>query len=390
LRWNHNSLRWNHNLIDLPVAAPQPNSFPLGAERERVRIAAPRPAHGERQGEPVAVSANRNRVAIVTDAWHPQVNGVVRTLSAVCEGLTAAGYEIAVFGPDRYRTIPCPGYSSIRLAIGAGPMLRRQLSEFAPQAVHIATEGPLGIAARKFCLAQGWSFTTAYHTRFPEYVRARCGVPLSWTYAALRRFHAPSKGVMVATETVRRELAGRGFDHIVAWTRGVDTGLFRPGCEPAVELPRPVFLYVGRIAVEKNLPAFLDLDLPGSKLVVGDGPSLPAMQRRYPHVHFAGAQSGEALVRHYAAADVMVMPSRTETFGLVLLEALACGVPVAAFPSAGPNDVIGDGGAGIIDEDLRRAACAALDIPRERCLAHASRFSWQASVDQFVGHLAWM
>ena len=326
----------------------------------------------------------------MSDAWHPQVNGVVRTLSVVCRGLGDAGYDPAVFGPDRYRTIPCPGYSTIRLAIGAGPALGRQLSEFAPQAVHIATEGPLGLAARAFCLARGWPFTTAYHTRFPEYVRARCGVPLAWTYAALRRFHAPSRGVMVATETVRRELTGRGFERIVPWTRGVDTGLFRPDCEPAVRLPRPVFLYVGRIAVEKNLPAFLDLDLPGSKLVVGDGPSLTAMQRRYPQVHFAGAQSGEALVRHYAAADVMVMPSRTETFGLVLLEAMACGVPVAAFPSAGPNDVIGDSGAGIIDADLRRAARAALAIPRERCLAHARKFSWQASIDQFVGHLAWM
>jgi glycosyltransferase involved in cell wall biosynthesis len=337
-----------------------------------------------------ATRVEQRRVAIVTDAWHPQVNGVVRTLSAVCDGLAAAGYETAVFGPDRYRTIPCPGYASIRLAIGAGRNLACQLAEFAPHAVHIATEGPLGRAGRACCLAQGWPFTTAYHTRFPEYLRARSGIPLSWTYAALRRFHAPSKAVMVATETVRRELADRGFGHLVAWTRGVDTALFRPGCAPAVDLPRPVFLYVGRVAVEKNLPAFLDLDLPGSKLVVGDGPSLPAMKRRYPQVHFAGAHSGEALVRHYAAADVMVLPSRTETFGLVLLEALACGVPVAAFPSAGPNDVIGDSGTGVIDEDLRRAASAALDIPRERCLAHARRFGWQASIDQFVGHLAWM
>jgi glycosyltransferase involved in cell wall biosynthesis len=189
---------------------------------------------------------------------------------------------------------------------------------------------------------------------------------------------------------MRRELAGRGFGRLVAWTRGVDTELFRPGCVPAVDLPRPVFLYVGRIAVEKNLPAFLDLDLPGSKLVVGDGPSLAAMKRRYPQVHFVGAQSGEALVRHYAAADVMVMPSRTETFGLVLLEALACGVPVAAFPVAAPMDVIGDSDAGVLDDDLGRAARAALSIPRERCLAHAARFSWQVSVDQFVGHLAWL
>jgi glycosyltransferase involved in cell wall biosynthesis len=378
--------------------APHPNPLPASGERERVIT--PRPVYGEREGpapkawegegQPLASSPECKRIAIVTDAWHPQVNGVVRTLSATSDGLAAVGHEVAVFGPDRYRTIPCPGYASIRLAVGAGPLLSRQLAAFAPHAVHIATEGPLGLAARKYCLAQGWPFTTAYHTRFPEYVWARCGVPLSWTYAALRRFHGPSKGVMVATETVRRELTARGFSHLVAWTRGVDTTLFRPGCEPAIELPHPVFLYVGRIAVEKNLPAFLDLDLPGSKLVVGDGPSLAAMQRRYPEVYFAGAQSGEALVRHYAVADVMVLPSRTETFGLVMLEAMACGVPVAAFPSAGPNDVIGDSGAGIIAEDLRSAALMALDIPRERCLAHAARFSWQASIEQFVSHLAWM
>ena len=377
--------------------APYPDPIPVSGKREHAVIS--RPVYNEcaasipsrwQDEEPSDTRRERRRVAIVTDAWSPQVNGVVRTLSATCEGLAAAGCEPVVFGPDRYRTIPCPGYAAIRLAIGAGPALRRQLGEFRPHAVHIATEGPLGLAARAICLSRGWPFTTAYHTRFPEYLHARCLLPLSWSYAALRRFHAPSRGVMVATETMRRELTERGFQRLVAWTRGVDTSLFRPGCTPAIELPRPVFLYVGRVAVEKNLPAFLDLELPGSKLVVGDGPSLAAMKRRYPQVHFVGAQTGEALVRHYAAADVMVMPSRTETFGLVLIEALACGVPVAAFPAVGPTDVIGDSGAGIIDEDLGRAARAALDIPRERCLAHAQRFGWQASIDQFIGHLAWM
>jgi len=328
------------------------------------------------------------RIAIVSDAWHPQINGVVRTLSAMEDGLIAAGHDVMMLGPDRFRTVPCPFYRSIRLALGAGRALGRYLDAFAPEAMHIATEGPLGLSARAYCLRHGWPFTTAYHTKFPEYLRARCGLPLGWGYAALRWFHAPSQGIMVATETVRRELAARGFQRIVPWTRGVDTRLFRPGYEPAVELPRPVFLYVGRIAVEKNLPAFLDLDLPGSKLVVGNGPLLPALRRRYPAVHFAGAQSGAALVRHYAAADVMVMPSRTETFGLVMLEALACGVPVAAYPAAGPSDVIGDSGAGALDDDLGAAITRALEIPRGHCVAHARRFDWQASIDQFAGHLA--
>lgn len=328
------------------------------------------------------------RVAIVTDAWHPQINGVARTLSRMQAGMEAAGHEVAVLAPHRFRTLPCPFYPTIRLAVGAGPALGRALAEFRPEAVHIATEGPLGLAARAYCLASGWPFTTAFHTRFPEYLNARCRLPLAWGYAALRRFHAPAQRTMVATATVRRELAARGFARLVAWTRGVDTGLFRPGCAPALDLPRPVFLYVGRIAVEKNLPAFLDLDLPGAKLVVGDGPLLPALRRRYPAVHFAGAQSERALAAHYAAADVLVMPSRTETFGLVMLEALACGVPVAAFPAPGPTDVIGDSGAGVLADDLAAAARAALEIPRERCIAHASRFSWQASIDQFVGNLA--
>lgn len=330
------------------------------------------------------------KIAIVTDAWHPQVNGVVRTLTAVHDGLATAGHRPEVIAPHQFRTIPCPGYTSIRLAVGAGPALRRRLDAFEPDAVHIATEGPLGFLARAHCLRRDWPFTTAFHTKFPEYLQARIGLPLAWGYAALRRFHAPSSGVMVATATMRRDLAARGFAELRAWTRGVDTESFRPGCPPALELPRPVFLYVGRIAVEKNLPAFLDLDLPGSKLVVGDGPMLAALRRRYKQVHFAGAQTGEALVRHYAAADVMVLPSRTETFGLVLLEALACGVPVAAYPAPGPEDVIGDSGAGILGEELRAAAKAALAIPRERCRARAQLFSWQACLDQFVSHLAWI
>ncbi len=328
------------------------------------------------------------RIALVTDAWAPQVNGVVRTLSALAEGLRYRGHEVLPVTPELFRTVPCPTDPTIRLALVTRRGLARQLDEFAPDMVHIATEGPLGLAVRAYCVARRRGFTTSFHTKFPEYLQARLGLPVAWGYAALRWFHQRSNAVMVATETVRRELVQRGFPRVVPWTRGVDADLFRPGRAPAVVLPRPVFLYVGRISPEKNLPDFLDLELPGSKLVVGDGPLLPSLRRSYPRICFAGRQDGEALVRHYAAADVFVLPSRTETFGLVLLEALACGLPVAALPAPGPLDVIGGSGVGMLDRDLRAAALGALAIPRERCRAHALRYSWQACVEQFLGNVA--
>jgi glycosyltransferase involved in cell wall biosynthesis len=327
------------------------------------------------------------KIALVTDAWAPQINGVTRTLAALQEGLAAAGHEVFPLTPDLFRTVRCPTDPEVRLALLPRPALAKWLDALVPDAIHISTEGPLGIAARAYCHHRGLRYTTAYHTRFPEYLRARLGIPLSWGYAALRRFHARSSAVLVATETVRRELAGRGFARVVTWTRGVDVALFRPGCAPALALPRPVFLYVGRVAAEKNLPAFLDLDLPGSKLVVGDGHLLREMKRRYPMVRFVGSQEGEALVGHYASADVFVLPSRTETFGLVLLEALACGLPVAALPAPGPLDVIGGSGAGALDPDLGKAVMKALTIPREICRAHALRFTWHASVEQFLSHV---
>lgn len=327
------------------------------------------------------------RFALVTDAWRPQVNGVARTLAALQSGLASAGHEAVPLTPDLFRTIPCPTDPEVRLAVGARACLAHRLEAVAPDAIHIATEGPLGLAARGYCIERNLQFTTAYHTRYPEYLRARFGIPQSWSYAALRRFHRPSSAVMVATETVRRELATRGFERVVPWTRGVDVTLFRPGCVPAVDLPRPVFLCVGRVAAEKSLPVFLELDLPGSKLVVGDGHLLPEMRRRYPKVYFAGRQEGEALVRHYASADVFVLPSRTETFGLVLLEALACGLPVAALPVPGPLDVIGDSSVGALDWDLRAAAMAALNIPREICRFHAMRFGWHTSIEEFLSHV---
>jgi glycosyltransferase involved in cell wall biosynthesis len=331
------------------------------------------------------------KIALVSDAWAPQVNGVVRTLGVVSRELTLSGHTIVPITPDRFLTLPCPTYPEIRLAIGPGRKVGRMLDEARPDAIHIATEGPLGYAARAYCLARKLPFTTAYHTRFPEYVEARLAFPRSWSYAIMRRFHAPSSGVLVATDSIRRDLAERGFRNLRRWSRGVDHELFHPLPDgPARDflgLERPIFATVGRLAVEKNTSAFLDLDLPGSKLVVGDGPLEASLRRRYPKAHFVGKQVGEALTRHYAAADVFVFPSRTDTFGLVLLEALACGLPVAAFPVPGPLDVIGDSGCGTLDEDLGKAALAALAIPREACRAYALQFSWRACAMQFLDSL---
>lgn len=327
------------------------------------------------------------RFALISDAWRPQVNGVARTLAALQQGLAVAGHEAVPLTPDLFRTVPCPTDHEVRLAVAPHARLTRLLESLGPDAIHIATEGPLGLAARRYCVKHNLRFTTAYHTKYPEYLRARFGIPMRWTYAVLRRFHCRSSAVMVATETVRAELTNRGFRRLALWTRGVDTAVFRPGCLPAIDLPHPVFLFVGRVAAEKSLPIFLELDLPGSKLVVGDGHLLPDMRRRYPKVHFAGRQEGDALVRHYASADVFVLPSRTETFGLVLLEALACGVPVAALPVPGPLDVIGDSGAGALNWDLRAAAISALRIRRDVCRSHALRFAWQTSVKQFLNHV---
>jgi glycosyltransferase involved in cell wall biosynthesis len=327
-------------------------------------------------------------ITLVTDAWRPQVNGVVRTLTALMGELGTRGHRVSPITPDLFRTMPCPTYPEIRLALMPQRHVGELIEAANANAIHISTEGPLGMAARRYCLKRGYPFTTAFHTRFPEYVEARFAVPLRWGYAMMRRFHAPSRGVMVATETVRRELAARGFQNLKRWNRGVDSGLYEPSAGGALgDLPRPIFLTVGRIAVEKNFDAFLSLDLPGSKVVVGDGPMLEKLKQRYPTAHFLGRREGKELARIYASADAFVFPSRTDTFGLVLLEALASGVPVAAFPVPGPLDVIGDSGAGVLDEDLRRAALAALEIPREHCRAHALGFTWPASAEQFVGNL---
>ena len=295
--------------------------------------------------------------------------------------------------PDRFRSIPCPSYPEIRLALKPGRKVARMIEAAQPCAIHIATEGPLGWAARRHCLRRHFPFTTAYHTRFPEYIRARWRIPLPWTYAVMRRFHNPASRIMVSTRTIEDELAGRGFRNIARWGRGVDTDLFRPRPEakgddgPFTGLPRPILLYVGRVAVEKNVEAFLAADAPGTKVVVGDGPQMDDLRRRFPQTVFVGAKMGEDLACHYAAADLFVFPSRTDTFGLVLLEAMASGLPVAAYPVAGPLDVLGDSKAGALDADLSKAIAGALTIPAQDCREHALRFSWSASARQFMDNL---
>ena len=337
--------------------------------------------------------APSHRILIVSDAWQPQVNGVVRTLSTVALELRAMGHVVEVIGPDRFRTIPCPTYPDILLSLLPGRRLARLIEAFRPDALHIATEGPLGIAARRWARRTGFRFTTAFHTRFAEYVQARIGLPVRPIYAWMRRFHGAGAGTMVATESLREELSGRGFRNILPWSRGVDLDLFRPPADGAARedwgLPRPIFLYVGRVAVEKNIPAFLDLDLPGSKVVVGGGPQLAALARDYPNVHFTGPKHGEALARAYAGGDVFMFPSLTDTFGLVILEALACCTPVAAFPVTGPKDVLANarGKIGAVNADLRQAALEALGADRAACRAHAERYSWRACSEIFLSHL---
>ncbi len=328
------------------------------------------------------------RLIIVSDAWFPQINGVVRTLDRTRAELTNLGVDVHVIGPDRFFTIPCPTYPEIRLAVTAKWRLPRMMDELMPAAVHIATEGPLGSAARSYCKKRKHPFSTSFHTRFPEYIHARCRLPTGITYAWMRRFHGDAEVTMVTTPTMRDDLAGRGFRHLEIWSRGVDLDLFRPRPKDILDFPRPIFMNVGRVAVEKNIGAFLDLPLPGTKVVVGGGPQLDELKAAYPDVKFLGPKTGEDLAAHYAAADVFVFPSKTDTFGLVLLEALASGVPVAALPVPGPVDVIGDAPCGVLNHDLKEAALKALEIDPKLCRQHAESFSWQACTDQFVRNLS--
>ncbi|AMN52712.1 MULTISPECIES: glycosyltransferase family 4 protein [Stappiaceae] len=325
-------------------------------------------------------------ILIVTDAWHPQINGVVRSLERTAEELEKIGVRVEFLTPQEFTTLPCPTYPEIRLSLTHRGIVRRKIEDYGCEHLHIATEGPLGLLAASVAKKAGRPFTTSYHTRFPEYVSARLPVPLTWSYSWLRRFHNSGCGCMVATRSLEQDLRDRGFTNLMRWSRGVDEQQFKPyeGSVLPADLPRPVFMYVGRVAIEKNIKAFLDLDLPGSKVVVGGGPQLDSLRREYPGVHFTGSKVGEDLARHYSDADVFVFPSLTDTFGNVMLEALACGVPVAAFPVMGPLDVISDTGAGVLSEDLREAAEAALDIPREHCRTIAMNYTWAASARQFL------
>ena len=331
------------------------------------------------------------RILIVTDAWEPLVNGVVRTLSTTRRELERRGHQVEMLTPRGFRSIPCPTYPEIRLAITTTWALARQIDRFAPDCLHIATEGPLGWMARRIAIKRQWPFTTAYHSRFPEYVEARFGLPVRWTYALLRRFHNAARATLVPTPAIVNDLKARGFFAPRLWSRGVDLKAFRHVGEREAPTGRgPVFLYVGRIAVEKQVDAFLDLDLPGEKWVVGDGPERQRLQARYPEARWFGVQKGEALARLYRSADVMVFPSVTDTFGLVIIESMACGTPVAAFPVPGPIDVIGDfgdSGGGVLHENLREACLRALQLPREQARRRAEEFTWSTATDQMLAAL---
>ena len=339
------------------------------------------------------------RIALVTDAWEPQVNGVVRTLRTTVERLRARGHQVDAITPLDFATRPCPGYPEIRLALGCGARLAERLSRLEPEVVHIATEGPLGWAARHWCMTRGMPFTTSFHTRCPEYLALRTHLPARWFWPILRRFHRPSSAVFAATDALAQELATFGLTNTRRWSRGVDTAAFSPDAPPLAviaKLPRPIQLYVGRVAIEKNIEAFLDTDVPGSKVLIGDGPALKSLQQRYPSAHFLGAMHGSDLASAYATADVLVFPSRTDTFGLVIIEALASGTPVAAYPVRGPIDIIGTMGRGFggcagrigaLDENLSLAIQVALGASARACVEEGQRYDWERCTDQFLAGL---
>jgi glycosyltransferase involved in cell wall biosynthesis len=340
------------------------------------------------------------KIIVATDAWHPQVNGVVRSLSMTVEHMRRAGHDVEVIDPSRFFTLPCPSYPEIRLALGCGRLVAKMLDEMRPDRIHISTEGPIGWAARSWCLKRGRHFTTAFHTRFPDYVSIRTGIPAEWIWKMMRRFHSAAERTFTATATLAQELHAHGLTRTHHWPRGVDLEQFNPQVPPHPQinrLPGPILLNVGRVAVEKNIEAFLALETRGTKVVVGGGPAMERMKRQYPDVHFLGPKHGAELASCYAAADVFVFPSRTDTFGLVNIEALACGVPVAGYPVPGPIDIIGLDGIGIhggkrrvgaLDEDLGRAVARALRADRNAAASEALHYSWEACTQHFISGLA--
>ena len=328
------------------------------------------------------------RIVIATDAWAPQVNGVVTTLKQTRDHLEREGHDVLMITPEDRRTVPLPTYPEIRLSILPGRAIRRELEAFDPDCVHIATEGSIGFAVRRYCKRRGIPFTTAYHTQLPEYVRARFPIPLRWTIGLLRRFHGPAVRTMVPTESMRQTLIERGFSDVVIWSRGVLTDVFSPDDPVVYDLKGPIWVYFGRIAIEKNIESFLDLSLPGSKVIIGDGPDRERLMKAYPDCHFLGYKFGRDLARHVAGADVFVFPSKTDTFGVVMLEAMACGVPVAAYPVTGPMDVVRPGTTGCLDTDLTVACSRALELNRQDCRQYAESRSWSRATRQFVSNLA--
>lgn len=326
------------------------------------------------------------RITIVTDAWHNQVNGVVTTLQKVCDGLANRGHDVNVIEPNLFKTLPCPTYPEIPLSIDIW-RVPKLIKESSPDHIHIATEGPIGWAARIYCALSGLNFSTSYHTKFPEYISSRFPVPLSWSYSVMRFFHNKARHTLVTTNSMKAELEGRGFTDLVVWTRGVDVDLFNPQKRTDLNLPTPIFLYVGRISVEKNLEDFLKADLPGTKVLVGDGPERKKLEKKYPQAVFAGVKKGEELAAYYASSDVFVFPSKTDTFGVVLLEALASGIPVAAYPVTGPKDIIINGVTGILSDDLEAAAKQALTLNKQNCREFGLKNSWKQCIDVFEDHL---
>ena len=340
------------------------------------------------------------KIALATDAWHPQVNGVVRSISTTVERLRRRGHCVKVVEPSLFWTVPCPTYPEIRLALGGGARVSRMLDEFEPDAIHIATEAPIGLAARAWCLRRMRRFTTSFHTRFPDYISVRSGIPADWIWPVMRRFHEPAERTFVVTPTLAAEIEERGIGRTHLWPLGVDLELFNPCASPhplMKDLPRPVLLNVGRVAVEKNIEAFVALDNPGTKVVVGGGPALERLKARYPKALFLGPKHGAELASCYRAADVFVFPSWTDTFGLVNIEALACGVPIAAYPVPGPLDIVGTEGSGFhggngpigaLDEDLGVAVARALLANRSSAAAEALHYGWEACTDRFLAGLA--